>query len=324
MNKFLVICGPTATGKTKLAIDLAKQFNGELISADSRQVYKELTILSGKDIPNNNKPQKTNITVQYNQNKYSLVTYDIDGVPIWMYDVVLVTESFSVAQFVHITKAVTADIHKRNKLPILVGGTGLYIRGFTKSMETFAVPPDTKLRKFLEFASVEQLQQQLQALDAQKLHSMNLSDQKNPRRLIRAIEVAQWKTKHGEHRVTDGNNEDYVMIGLRTSLDFLKQRIQQRVEKRLNSAAKEVTYLMKRNLSPNLPWRSAIGIKLIEQYLNGDFTRQDLIKQWTHEEFGYAKRQLTWFKKEPSIRWFDIANRLWKKGVVSLVSAWYT
>jgi len=324
MNKILFICGLTATGKTKHAVELAKQFNGELVSADSRQVYKELTILSGKDIPKNVTPQKTTITVQHNQKKYSLVTYNLDGLPIWMYDVISAIESFSVAQFVHVANVVIADIQRRNKLPIIVGGTGLYIRGLTKSMETFAVPPNTKLRKSLNVASIEILQQQLYALDRMKFDSMNLSDQKNPRRLIRAIEVAQWRKKHSDNVLPVDANVDRLTIGLRTSFDLLEQRMQQRVEKRINGAMKEVKELMKRNPPLNLPSRSAIGIKLLEQYLNRKISRQDVINNWTHEELHYAKRQLTWFKKDPSIRWFDVTHINWKKEVVSLVSTWYT
>lgn len=323
-NKFLIICGLTSTGKTKLAIKLARKYNGELVSADSRQVYKELTILSGKDVSKNATSHKTTLAVLHNQKKYSLVTYTLDGVPIWMYDVVSVSELFSVAQYAYIANIVIADIQRRDKLPIIVGGTGLYIRGLTKSMDTFAVPPNITLRKSLNVASIDILQQQVCALDRMKFDSMNPSDQKNPRRLIRAIEVAKWRKEQSDNATSVDANADRLTIGLRTSLDLLKQRIQQRVETRLNGATKEVKELMKRNPSLKLPSQTAIGIKLLGQYVNRNVTRQDVMKNWTHEEVQYAKRQLTWFKRDPSIHWFDVSKMNWEKEVVSLVSAWYT
>ncbi len=127
MNKLLVICGPTATGKTVLAAEIAKQFNGELVSADSRQVYRSMDICTGKDRPD---------------------------VPIWLYDIVDPDEEFSVSQWVVLARGAIADIHKRNKLPIVVGGTGLYIHALLYPFETINIPPDRTLRNKLQALSV--------------------------------------------------------------------------------------------------------------------------------------------------------------------------
>ena len=137
MNKLLIICGPTATGKTKIAIDLAKKFNGELVGADSRHVYKGLTILTGKDLP-------------------------IDGTKIWATNIVEVHDPYSVSQYQQLARGTIDDIHTRGNLPILVGGTGLYIRAVVNQIDTVYVPPNLSLRDELYKQSISELQKILQ------------------------------------------------------------------------------------------------------------------------------------------------------------------
>ena len=187
MRKLLVICGPTACGKTSLALGLAKKFGGEVVSADSRQVYKGMDIGTGKDLPKNSKFEIRNSKLGG--------SYIVAGVPIWGYDIADSKKGFNVAQYTKITRTIIENIFVRGKLPILVGGTGLYIKGAVDGIATAEVRPNVKLRKSLFEKSPEELFEILAQVDAIKAGSLNSSDRRNPRRLIRAIEVALNKTK---------------------------------------------------------------------------------------------------------------------------------
>ena len=246
MDKLLVICGPTATGKTALATALAKKLNGELISADSRQVYRGMDLVTGKDRPD---------------------------VPIWLYDVVNPDEEFSVSQWVKLTRSAIIDIKKRKKLPIIVGGTGLYIKALFDPFDTIDIPPNKALRKKLSAVSVAELQAQTTR------GRMNNSDWNNPRRLIRKIEIeTSHVTTHKKPHVFHA-----VVIGLTAPLPILDARIDARFNKRLQQGMqKEIDALVKK-YDKNLPSMSAIGLN----------------------EHAYARRQLTWFTKQKDIHWFD-------------------
>jgi tRNA dimethylallyltransferase len=167
MNKLLVICGPTSTGKTTLAIALAKKFNGEIISADSRQVYKGMDIGTGKDIPCGSK-----IKFPWFQ-KYGF--YEISGAKIWGYDLADPRHEFNVAQYMKFSERIITDIVKRGKLPILVGGTGLYIRGVIDGIATANIPKNNLLRKNLVKSTAEDLFEKLAQMDSLKAGHMNSS-----------------------------------------------------------------------------------------------------------------------------------------------------
>lgn len=284
MNKLLIICGPTATGKTKLAIDLAKKFNGELMNADSRQVYKGLDALTGKDRS--------------------------EDIPIRLYDIVNPTDEFSVAHFVRLAHVAIDDISNRGKLPIIVGGTGFYLRALTREIDTIAIPPNQTLRKRLYAVSLTDLQDELQRVDPERWEKMNDSDRKNPRRLIRAIEVAD------AAGTTSGDvlPSDVLWIGLTAPLSVLKNRIAKRVWERLEKATTEV----RGGLPPIL------GVDPLLSYVRGEKTKEDAISQWIQAEYAYARRQMTWFKNEPGIIWFDVAEPIYLQNVEDMVQKWYT
>lgn len=265
MHKLLIIAGPTATGKTALAAGLAREFDGELVSADSRQVYRGMDLTTGKDRPD---------------------------VPVWLYDVCNPDDQFSVSQWVMLARAAIADIRKRNKLPIVVGGTGLYIKALLEPFETMNIPPDPRLRTKLQSLSVPELQRMVGR------GTMNDSDWNNPRRLIRKIEVARVKKR------TPVNQDafDYLMIGLTAPLPVLYDRIDKRLEERVRAGLNKEAASLRARYSPDLPSMSAIGLN----------------------EHAYARRQMTWFKKQKGIRWMDITNANYQDGIVSLVRAWYT
>lgn len=284
MKKILIICGPTATGKTKLAVSLAKTFRGELINADSRQVYQGLDALTGKDRS--------------------------EEVPIWLYDVAQTSEVFTVAHFVRLAQQAIGDVYKRERLPIVVGGTGFYLRALTTSIDTIAVPPNPVLRETLRATSLDTLQEQLRSVDPERWGAMNESDRKNPRRLIRAIEVAA----QGQHMRRAAPRYSPFWIGLTVPLPVLKQRITERVAGRFDKATSEV----RDGLPPIL------GVNPLFSFKRGECTKEEALKDWAYAEYQYAKRQMTWFRKEKDVHWFDVSNSEYQSQVEAFVREWYT
>lgn len=289
----IVVCGPTATGKTALAAVLADIFNGELISADSRQVYKGLDIVTGKDKPK--------------------------GVKIWGYDVVSPEEGWSVSQFVQNAGTWIADCGQRGKLPIVVGGTGLYIKSLVEPIDTVLVPPNVQLRQKLESLSVIELQNQLRKIDALKLESMNRSDQMNPRRLIRAIEVAKSSSLSSPKVVPPLKNADVFWIGLSIPKDCLRTNITARVKARMRAAWQEEVKKIEQ-LSEKSPAVSALGYDLLIKLRSGEIDQFQVEKEWIARDLAYADRQMLWFKKQPSIQWFDPLDQ---SLIVEAARDWY-
>lgn len=308
MYKLLVISGPTATGKTKLAFKLAEKFNGELISADSRQVYKGMDIGTGKEW---------------------------GDAPIWGYDLVEPNEEWSAAQFVKFAKEVIFDIHQRGKLPIVVGGTGLYVSNLLNPPETLNIPPDKKLRGQLEKLSLSELQSMLRHLNEKRFNQMNNSDQCNPRRLIRAIEVVKFRELHnvGKQIVTSqASRNDSLHIALTAAIEEIDCRIEERVRLRIEKGAeKEVKGLVEK-----YGWDSAlnftIGYKEWKPYIEAENREQrtenrtmkkDVIGSWTIHEKQYARRQLTWMAKYSPDKLFDISLPNCHQDIEAYVSRWY-
>lgn len=299
MKKVLIICGPTATGKTKIAIDLAKKFNGELVGADSRHVYKGLTILTGKDLP-------------------------ADGMKIWATDLVENNVPYSVSQYQQVARRIIDDIHKREKLPILVGGTGLYIRSVTQPIDTISVPQNIPLRDTLDKQTIPELQHKLQFLNPSKWGSMNASDRANPRRLVRAIEVASWNSSH---QITRDQVPalDVLWIGLNGSLDVLKKNIEQRVRVRFSQGVVDEVKSFGASISDEaFPVSTSIGLSVVRKVIAGQCSEDEAVRQWTAREFAYAKRQLTWFRNVRDIHWFDITHKNYQTDIETLVREWYT
>ena len=301
-NKLLVICGQTGTGKTSLAIYLAKKFDGELISADSRQVYKGLDIGTGKDLKEIEKSK----------------------IKIWGYDLIEPKKNFSVGNYIRFAQKVINDIQKRDKLPILVGGTGLFTKGVTDGIPTAFVPRNLKLRKNLEEKDVNELFEILAQLDPIKAGSLNRSDKFNPRRLIRGIEVAAWSLERKAPRLFKKPKYELLEIGLQTSQDNLSQKIEKRVDKRIKGGVEEE---IKDLISSGISWDSqsmtSLGYRQWRGYFESKITKGEVIDNWKKEELRYAKRQLTWFKKDVRINWFDSSKKNFIKNVEKLVKKWY-
>lgn len=335
MNKLLIICGPTATGKTDLGIRLAKKFGGEIVSADSRQAYRGMDVITGKDIEENSKlirqladqNSKLNITNDKLSAGYRLK----DGIPVWMVDIVEPDYVFSSGEFAQVAQKVIKDIWERERLPIIVGGTGFYIRSIINPYETYMIPPNKVLRKKLESMPLSALQGKLRVEDLGRWEDMNESDKQNPRRLIRAIEVVDWKKSFSQKSPVTMviAKENILMIGLRGDFkNILRQRIIKRIEQRLKSGAiDEVKKLMEKKYSWFLPAFTATGASEIKKFIEGKQTISETIRSWEIREADYAKKQITYFNKalrQAGGKWFDISDPDYPLKIEERVGKWYT
>lgn len=269
-QKIVVVCGPTATGKSDKAVEIALERNGEIISADSRQVYKGLDIGSGK-----------------------ITNEEMRGVPHHLLDVVKPMDIFSVEEFVEQGKKAIEEILSKEKLPIICGGTGYYIDALVYNIRFPEVTPDTELRKELETYSLERLQNKLKELDPERYESV---DTKNPVRLIRAIEIA---TKLGKVPLLERESSYEVeWIYLDFPDDILKERIYKRLITRLeNGMLDEAKQLNKEGLSFERMKQLGLEYRYQTMHLLGEISYNEMIEQLSTKIWQFAKRQRTWFKK---------------------------
>ncbi|MCX6701617.1 MAG: tRNA (adenosine(37)-N6)-dimethylallyltransferase MiaA [Candidatus Zambryskibacteria bacterium] len=278
MQKILVILGPTATGKSNLAVKLAKKYNGEIISADSRQVYKGLNIGTGK-----------------------ITKKEMLGIPHHMLDVISPKKVFSVSGWQKQTKKIIADIISRGKLPIICGGTGFYIQSIVESAVLPEVPPNKLLRKKLEKNGLEDLQKILAKLDVRRFSNIDI---KNPIRLIRAIEIATYLGSVPKIK-KQKNQYKFLQIGLILPNDELKEKIYNRLFSRIKRGMiKEAENLHKDGLSWKRMRELGLEYRYLAYYLKKRLSKLEFIKKLETEIWHYAKRQMTWFKKDKKIKWF--------------------
>lgn len=270
--KILVIVGPTASGKSDLAIQLAQKFNGEIISADSRQVYRGLDIGTGK--------------VSKREQKL---------VPHHLLDVADPHRQFSVVRFQKLGRATVVKILKNKKRPIIVGGTGLYVDALVYNTNLPQVPPNPKLRAKLEKLSAEQLFQRLQKLDPVRVSSI---DPHNPRRLIRALEIIDATgSPVGEIK----KESPYEILWLGLNPKDLKKRIHSRLKKRIKQGL--IREVKKSKLSPKRLFDLGLEYRWVGQYLQNKISKKEMEIGLEHAIDQYAKRQMTWFKRNKEIRW---------------------
>lgn len=287
----LIIVGPTAVGKSAAGIELAKLIDGEIISGDSMQVYKDMDIGTAK------------VPVEQRQ-----------GIPHHLLDIISPEEEFSVALFETLAEAKIKDIYARNKKPIIVGGTGLYIKALTHTYDFTPFAMDWQWRKSKEkeatLRGTEALWQELAAIDpvtANKLHPNDL------KRIIRALEVYHFTGKpisyYQEKSRQKGLKRKYLMYALTASREKLYERINLRVEQMLASGwIEEAQHLLdKYNLSNTAS--QAIGYKQIFSYLRGEITYLQMVEDIKTATRRYAKRQLNWLRQEENIRWLDVTDQ---------------
>ncbi len=319
----MVICGPTAVGKTNLAIHLAGKLEGEIVSADSRQVYIGMDIGTGKDLP---KSAIYSFPIS-NLKQKGIGCYEVKDIKLWGYDLVSPKKGFSVAEYSRTATVIVENIWERGKLPIIVGGSGLYIRGLVDGIETSHIPQDINLRLSLDKKGKDKLFEMLTRMDPVKAGGMNKSDRKNPRRLVRAIEVSMWKIKNKgtwDHAGL-GDIADTLFIGLGLDRNKLNDRINNRVESRLKSGMLlEINKLINEGVGWDMQAMNTIGYKEWKQYFEKKLTKEELANKWKSEERKYAKRQMTWFKKDKRILWFDVGQDKIQKRVEKHIQQWYS
>jgi tRNA dimethylallyltransferase len=321
-NRILVICGPTSTGKTSLALDLAKIFKGDLISADSRQVYKNLDIGTGKDVPKEFKFVKDSVSF-----KGKSIGYYSDGrTKIWGYDLVSPKENIDVATYIRLARKIVKKIQSKKRLPIVVGGTGFYIKGLLQGIKTASIPRDDSLRKGLEVKEAGELFEILAQLDPIKAASLNESDRKNQRRLVRAIEISTSKLKKNkdEKDVEKPMVADILYIGLTASKKSLFKRVDIRVDQRVKQGiVDEIVKILKSGVDWEDQSMSSLGYRQWKDYFNKDKSIEEVIKRWKVDEHKYVNRQIVWFKRNKKIQWFDVTKPSYKQSVEELVRKWY-
>jgi len=323
MKKLLAIVGPTGIGKTDLAYFLSGLINASIISADSIQIYQGLDVISGKDLPKDAEFQRFKVSNSHNSN-YSFGYYKIfNGTKIYLLDVVTPSQQFSVFDFNTLFDVISNLIIQEKKLPILTGGTGFYIDSIFQNIDTISIPQNRILREKLENLDCKSLQELLQEKDAQKFGKMNNSDRGNKRRLIRAIEVVGFKPLL-EVKPQYADKFETLFIGLNAPREILKSRIDARVEKRLRyGALDEARRLFEQyhNLAAQI--KTASGYRQLFEYLKGNYSFDEAVVKWKRAEYLNAKKQLSWFKKNKYICWFDITSGKLENRVKKLVEDWY-
>ncbi|HAT74304.1 MAG: tRNA dimethylallyltransferase [Candidatus Moranbacteria bacterium GW2011_GWF2_36_839] len=281
MEKIIVILGPTSSGKSEVAIALAQKLNGEIISADSRQIYRGMDVGTGKITKSEQKMAKH---------------YGID--------IVSPKTEYNSAKFKKYANKIIKDILARGKLPIICGGTGFWIKALVDNVVYPEVAPDWKLREKLGKKSTEELFKTLQKLDPQRAKNI---DAKNPVRLIRAIEICKsiGKVPDTRYKIQDTRYK-FVQIGIRITKEKLDERIKLRLQKRFSAGmTKEVKKL---HFKDKISWKKlesfGLGYSLIPKYLKGEIeSKEELFEQVYLAEKNYAKRQMTWFKKDKRVIW---------------------
>lgn len=313
MKKVLVILGSTATGKTDVALQLAQKYNGELVSCDSRQVYIGLDIGTGKLPGHDVKVEK--------HDGY----WEIDGIRIWMYDVCDPKKQFTVKDYVEQASQVIEDILKRGKLPIIVGGTGFYLKALLEGLPNLEIPLNLQLRKELEKLSLQELQSKLQKIFLKRWKDMNNSDQNNPRRLIRAIEIVLTNFTSEEFlRATVRGDFKILKIGLTAPREVLQSRINARLASRIDQGLIEETKnLHKNGLTYKRMQELGLEYSILARLLKDEISENQLINDLSVKISQYAKRQMTWFKSQKNIIWFDITDKEWNQKMEKIVLKWY-
>lgn len=302
-RKLLVILGPTASGKSDLAIEIAKIFNGEVVSADSRQVYKGMDIGSGKV------PKDTEYSIQ-NTKYYS------SGIRHHLLDVANPKEYFSVTRYQKLALQAIKDIQKRKKLPILCGGTGLYLSSVIEGWKFPKVKPDLKLREKLEKLTKEELFSKLKELAPERTKTI---DKNNKRRLIRALEIVL-KNKKIEPLKKVPLKMDILIIGIKMEKNILKERIKKRLEKRLKEGMiEEVKKLKEAGVSSKRLEDFGLEYRYLNRYLENKINFEQMKESLLKEIYKYAKRQMTWFKKMKNINWVEN-----NKEAIKLVKNWFS
>lgn len=283
--KIISVVGPTASGKTALSIEIAKKYNGEIISADSMQIYRGMDIATAK-------PTKE----------------EMQGIVHHLIDNVNPEDEYSVAQYVKDARNTILDIDSRGKTPILVGGTGLYVNSLLDNVQFSESPIDEELRQKLNSQSTEELLPILYDVDSESYEKLSI--EKNHKRIVRALEIyyqtGKPKSVVDKEAKSVPSPYDAIKIGLNANdRQFLYDRINTRVDLMIDMGLlDEAKKFLSKNLSSTAS--KAIGYKEFIPYFNGESSLEDCKNLLKMETRRYAKRQITWFKRDKEIHWFSI------------------
>lgn len=281
--KILVIVGPTASGKTSLSIELAKQFNGEVVSADSRQVYRGLDIGSAK-----------------------VTKEEMDGVPHHLLDIADPKDTYNASDFKRDAEIAISDILSRGKLPIICGGTFFYIDALLNKVSLPEVEPNEGLRTELEEKNVDELLAILEKLDPVRASNI---EKDNKRRLVRAIEIAETLGTVPPPQLTDSPYQ-VLTIGLGVDMTTHGELLKKRIEERLSiGMVEEVENLIKAGVTHEKLDSFGLEYRYISRYLQGKMEYEEMIGELTIKSRQFAKRQMTWLKRDQTIKWFERGDK---------------
>ncbi|MCX6716305.1 MAG: tRNA (adenosine(37)-N6)-dimethylallyltransferase MiaA [Candidatus Taylorbacteria bacterium] len=292
LPKVLVILGPTASGKSALAVEMALKFGGEIISADSRQVYKGLDIGTGK------------VTAE-----------EMKGVPHHLLDISDASHRVSVVEWKEKAKKAMDEIISRGKLPIICGGTGFYIQSIVDNITLPEVTADEKMREELEKMSDGELMEELKKTDARRASEM---DPKNRRRLIRALEIARALGHVPKIENSPSPDFDFLQIGLTLPDKILKEKIVKRLVQRIDGGMlEEIKNLHKNGLSYERMEELGLEYRYVSYFLKGKISSKDeLVEILSAKIWQYARRQKTWWRKDARIKWFEPGEAEKIEGVI--------
>ena len=288
-NPMIILTGPTAVGKTDLSIQLAKAMNGEIISADSMQVYRHMDIGSAKVTPE-----------------------EMDGVPHHLIDVLEPEEEFNVVVFQKLAKEALTGIYERGHIPIIVGGTGFYIQALLYDIDFTENDGDTAIRRELEKLAQTQgagcLHQMLQEIDPESAAAIH---QNNVKRVIRAIEFYRQTGKkislHNEQEREKQSPYQFLYYVLDTDRKILYERIDRRVDLMMeHGLVDEVKHLADMGCTRDMVSMQGLGYKEILDYLSGEIPLEEAVYILKRDTRHFAKRQITWFKRERDVRWLEL------------------
>ncbi len=293
MNHLIVIVGPTGAGKSRLALKLAQAFDGEIVSADSRQVYRYMDIGTAK-------PSRAEL---------SLVRHHL-------VDIIKPDEDFSLARYQELARRAIGDIDRRHKLPLLVGGSGLYVWSVLENWEIPRVPPDPGFRQKLEERAAEGKEELYQELVQVAPQAASRIDPRNVRRVIRALEVyTRSEARSARCQAQKTPACDALIIGLTTARKELYRRVDARVDEMMeHGLVEEVKRLIGMGYGLDLPAMSGIGYRQIGVFLDGKITFETAVEQIKTESHRFVRHQYNWFKlKDDRIRWFDIQEEVYPR-----------
>lgn len=289
MQKVIVIAGPTAVGKTKLSVALAKQYNGEIISGDSMQIYREMTIGTAKATP-----------------------AEQEQIPHYLIDALSYRDEYNVKAFQTKAREYIENIHKRGKLPIICGGTGLYIKACLYDYEFPEEAQDIEFSAFLNNCSTSLLYEMLKLVDEAACENIHPH---NRQRIIRALEIAHLGKKKSE---IVNNQEHHLLydayiIGLTLNRERLYERINTRVDEMIKQGLeKELASIIQSEEDWNLQSLQGIGYKEWKSYFHKETSLEETIEKIKKNSRNFAKRQFTWFRNQLPMHWYDIENENFK------------